>query len=180
MALPPRAKIAATNRNPHSKLMTILSGHTTPETAYVVNDYPYGFRLRCKIRYWLEWAGSKKGFRLWSQTTNPKKSFECWNKPKASTFCRFGGGMFLDDAGHVDWAGLTEYSSIEECVSFRDHFGATMPEEAQTFLKYWITRKLQYEQIKALQSDYTPAELAEMGRSLRETDLSKQLARLQS
>lgn len=34
--------------------MKVLSGHTSPETAYVVDDYPYGFRLRCKIRYWIE------------------------------------------------------------------------------------------------------------------------------
>ena len=30
--------------------MTVLTGHTSPETAYVVSDYPYGFRLRCQIR----------------------------------------------------------------------------------------------------------------------------------
>jgi hypothetical protein len=27
--------------------MTILTGHTSPEIAYLINDYPYGFRLRC-------------------------------------------------------------------------------------------------------------------------------------
>jgi hypothetical protein len=32
-------------------MKTILPDHTTPETAYVVDDYPYGFTLRCKIRY---------------------------------------------------------------------------------------------------------------------------------
>jgi hypothetical protein len=48
--------------------LQLLFGHTSPETAYVVEDYPYGFRLRCKIRYWLEFK-AKKGFRLVSQTT---------------------------------------------------------------------------------------------------------------
>jgi hypothetical protein len=33
----------------------ILTDHTSPETAYLVEDYPYGFRLRCQIRYWLEY-----------------------------------------------------------------------------------------------------------------------------
>jgi len=38
----------------------------------LVEDYPYGFRLRCKIRFWLEYA-PKRGFRFVSQTTNPKR-----------------------------------------------------------------------------------------------------------
>ena len=37
--------------------MQILPGiHISPETAYVIDDYPYGFRLRCRIRYWLEFG----------------------------------------------------------------------------------------------------------------------------
>lgn len=42
---------------------TILHGHTSHETAYVVDDYPYGRTVRCKIRYWIETAekGANKG-----------------------------------------------------------------------------------------------------------------------
>jgi hypothetical protein len=80
--------------------MQILSGHVSPESAYVVDDYPYGFRLRCKIRYWLEYA-PRKGFRFVSQTTNPKAAGEVWNKPKASTYASIAGAMFLDDSNHV-------------------------------------------------------------------------------
>lgn len=65
--------------------MKYLHGHISPETAYVVNDYPYGFRLRCKMRYWIE--RTKKGERFCSQTTNPKRVDEVWNKPKKSTYC---------------------------------------------------------------------------------------------
>ena len=90
----------------------ILSGHVSPETAYVVADYPYGFRLRCQIRYWLEYK-PKQGVRLVSQTTNPKRG-DVWNKPKASTYCRFGGCMFLDENDHVQWSGLTEYGDAAE------------------------------------------------------------------
>ena len=61
-------------------IKVLLSGHTSPATAYTVDDYPYGFRLRCKIRYWLEYT-PKRGVRLWSQTTNPKRPGEVWNKP---------------------------------------------------------------------------------------------------
>ena len=62
---------------------TPLYGHTSEATAYVVADYPYGFRERTQIRYWLEHK-PKKGWRFVSQTLNPKTSR--WNKPKASTY----------------------------------------------------------------------------------------------
>src|ERR1035441_10184979 len=87
--------------------LTVLSGHTTVETAYLVSDYPYGFRLRCKIRYWLEYK-SGYGFRLCSQTTNPKLSTEFWNKPKKSTYSDLGV-MGLDEQAHVTWIGITSY-----------------------------------------------------------------------
>jgi len=31
----------------------LLRGHINRDTAYVVNDYPYGRVLRCRIRYWI-------------------------------------------------------------------------------------------------------------------------------
>ena len=78
---------------------TALRGHTSPETAFVVDDYPYGFRLRTKIRYWVETKGkSGCGQRFCSQTLNPKTG--AWNKPKCGVYYPFVG-MFLDDLGHV-------------------------------------------------------------------------------
>jgi hypothetical protein len=123
--------------------MRILTGHVSPETAYVVDDYPYGFRLRCSIRYWLEFA-PKRGFRLVSQTTNPKKA-NVWNKPKASTYCRFGGCMYLDDEGHVHWAGLTEYSSGAEAKAFAAKYGDGVPATGRGVLDKWVAAKLAYD-----------------------------------
>src|SRR5215471_1630221 len=99
--------------------MQILSGHISPETAYLVDDYPYGFRLRCKIRYWLEY-NPKHGFRLVSQTSNPKRPGFVWNKPKASTYSKFGGCMYLESDDHVTWSGLSEYSTGAEASAWRD------------------------------------------------------------
>lgn len=176
--------------------MKILTGHVSPETAFVVDDYPYGFRLRCKIRYWLEYKPGK-GMRFWSQTTNPKRPGEVWNKPKVSTFQRFGGVMLQGDNGHITWTGVSEYDEVNTLVKWRDDFGAAMPEAAQVALKAWITRKLSFEQAKiegqvkmtmtttqydcgfgapispvhvdtrVLTSDYSPAELVAMGQTLR-------------
>ena len=108
--------------------MKILSGHTSPETAYVVDDYPYGFRLRCKIRYWLEQKRGH-GYRLVSQTTNPKKPGEVWNKPKASTYMTFFAVMYLNHESHVDWAGLHCYSGPEGFAKFRQDFYAQLSDE---------------------------------------------------
>jgi hypothetical protein len=124
--------------------MKLLFNHTSPETAYVVADYPYGFRLRCKIRYWLEFK-TGKGFRLVSQTTNPKRPGEVWNKPKASTYCRFGGAMYLDDNEHVQWSGLSEYCSGAEAEAWRAIYGEAVPEAGHRILMQWVAAKLAYD-----------------------------------
>lgn len=81
----------------------VLSGHTSAESAYLVKDYPYGRRLRCQIRYWIETAtkGSAKSEQRWvSQTTNPKAPGHPWNKPKPSTYSAFAV-MYLDEKDYV-------------------------------------------------------------------------------
>src|SRR6266700_3003188 len=100
--------------------ITVFHGHTTLETAYLVNDYPYGFRLRCKIRYWLEYKRGH-GFRLVSQTTNPKRPGEVWNKPKASTY---GGlaAMYLDEKGHVQWTSVGMYDDSATLEGFAEAY----------------------------------------------------------
>lgn len=130
-------------------MILLNNTHTSPETAYVVEDYPYGFRLRCTIRYWIEYK-PKMGFRFMSQTTNPKVIGRngltiCWNKPKASTYCRFGGAMYLDENNHVQFAGLTEYSEAKDAVDFKNTYGAAVPEAGKAILDYWIKAKLTYE-----------------------------------
>jgi hypothetical protein len=124
--------------------MKLLKNHTSPETAFVVESYPYGFRLRCKIRYWLEFH-PKRGFRFMSQTTNPKKPGEVWNKPKASTYYRFGGAMFLNEEEHVHWSGLSEYSEAAEAVAWAEKFGEAVPEAGQETLARWVAAKVAYE-----------------------------------
>lgn len=124
--------------------MQLLPGHTSPETAYVVADYPYGFKLRCQIRYWIEFR-TKRGFRFVSQTTNPKREGTVWNKPKASTYYRFGGAMFLDDNGHVQWNGLSEYSTAAEAKAFLETYGAAVPEAGRATLEKWAAAKAAYE-----------------------------------
>lgn len=65
----------------------LLFGHTSEDTAYLVDDYPYGRRVRTQIRYWIE-TNAKHGDRFCSQTLNPKTGR--WNKPKKSTYTGVG------------------------------------------------------------------------------------------
>lgn len=124
--------------------MEILKGHHSPETAFLVDDYPYGFRLRCKIRYWLEYH-PKRGYRFVSQTTNPKRGNATWNKPKASTYAKMGGAMFLDENKHVHWTGLSEYGNGAEAAAWLAKFGEGVPEVGLDMLKRWVAAKVAYD-----------------------------------
>lgn len=82
----------------------VLTGHTDPDTAYMVDDYPYSFRLRCRKRYWIDTRTSSKGMvdqRMTSQTTNPKQEGTVWNKPKSSIYSAFVV-MYLNDLNYVE------------------------------------------------------------------------------
>ncbi len=92
-----------------ANMSKVLTGHVSPETAYVVDDYPYGFKLRCKIRYWIE-TKKGKGQRVVSQTTNPKASVEIWNKPKASTYSEVRFLILNESNGHVENDGIDIYA----------------------------------------------------------------------
>lgn len=83
----------------------VLTGHVDPASALVVDDYPYGFRLRTQIRYWIE-SKPKFGDRFVSQTLNPKTGR--WNKPKPGQYATVLF-MFLDENGHVKTTGLGKY-----------------------------------------------------------------------
>lgn len=118
-----------------TKKRKVLSGHYSPETAYLVEDYPYGFRLRCKMRCWLE-VNPKKGTRYWTQTTDPKRPVDPttgehpWNKPKASTY-RSVGAMFMyedgEEKGYVHWSGLSFYD-VAQAQAYLDEFGPGLTE----------------------------------------------------
>jgi|SRR5579885_3049867 len=117
--------------------MIPLYNYNSPETALLVPDYPYGRKLRCRIRYWLEF-NPKKGFRFCSQTENPKTLQ--WNAVKHSTYMRFAANMFFDDRGYVQWEGISEYNSAEECVQFIKNF----PQSNFELLLPWCMMKLVY------------------------------------
>ncbi len=104
-----------------------LAGHDSPATAYVVADYPYGFRLRCQMRHWIEHRPGH-GFRHVTQTTNPKKAGEVWNKPKAGTYAPVLV-LTLDAEGHVRSEGLGIYRGEEEIAAYEARHAAALTPE---------------------------------------------------
>lgn len=84
----------------------ILNGHTSFETAYKVENYPYGFRLRTSIFFWIE-TTKKRGDRFCSCTIDPRNGRV--NKPKKSTYSPFKY-MFIDEnTGYVEHSGIDAY-----------------------------------------------------------------------
>jgi hypothetical protein len=97
-----------------------LYGHTSQDTAKVVEGYPWGYRLRTTIRYWIE---SKKGHgqRFCHQTMNPKTGV--WCAPKHGTYACIAV-MMLNDQGHVTYEVLDNGSSEEKLNKFKNtHIG---------------------------------------------------------
>jgi hypothetical protein len=116
--------------------MQQLFGHTSEENAFLVNDYPYG-RMRCRIRYWIEYR-SGMGFRFCSQTENPKTLR--WNAPKKGTYCSIAMSMYLDNAGHVMYSALTEYSSADDVFKFITNF----PDADLVNVRVWAMQKVAF------------------------------------
>lgn len=104
-----------------------LTGHDSPETAYTIDDYPYGFRLRTTIRYWIE---TKKGHgqRTMSQTRDPKRAGQPWNKPKGSIYSPVRVLLRDTSNGHVEHEALSSYDDEEKIAAFRARFPKTCAE----------------------------------------------------
>jgi hypothetical protein len=114
-----------------------LYGYDSMDNAYLVDDYPYGRRERCRIRYWLEYA-PRKGWRFCSQTEDPRKLR--WNNPKKSTYAEWGGAMYLDSQGHVQWTGVGVYTKDEDFLEFVKAF----PKADMKLLKVVTKKKIEH------------------------------------
>jgi len=91
-----------------------LYNHKSEETAYVVDNYPWGFRLRTKIRYWIE-TNAKRGDRFCSQTINPTTGK--WCAAKKSTYSAVMV-LYVKDNGHVHVEVINNYCSDEILEEF--------------------------------------------------------------
>lgn len=75
------------------------------ETAYKIENYPYGFKLKTTIYVWLE--TNKNGVRMVTQTINPKTWKE--NKPKKSTYDVYKR-LYINEDWHIKNYSYNHYS----------------------------------------------------------------------
>ncbi len=129
----------------------VLLGHTSQETAHQVDDYPYGFKLRCKMRCWIEHK-PKLGYRFVQQTSNPKNPLATptrpvWNKPKAGQYSKIAMAMYVDEKGHVQHTALSEYCGPERVAAYLEHFPC--PADLRVWVKmkiHWYKRAVEVNQ----------------------------------
>ncbi|MCX6783342.1 MAG: hypothetical protein NTZ20_05160 [Candidatus Levybacteria bacterium] len=101
---------------------------------------------------------NSKGVRLVSQTSNPKASGLVWNKAKFSTYCKFAGCMYLDEAGHVQWSGMHEYMDSKQCVDWRETYLAGVPANSLNQMHLFTEAKILHDRRKS--EELTNAEYA--------------------
>lgn len=87
-----------------------LYNHTSEETAYVVKDYPWGFRMRTEQRAWIE--SNKNGDRFIVQTKDPRSGK--WCAQKKSTYAPLKV-LYLDEQGHLQYFFL-KHSADEKTI----------------------------------------------------------------
>lgn len=126
----------------------ISSKHNSPETAYVIADYPFGMRLRCFKRIWVETGtkGAGKGLqRIGYQTTVKRFNIEytdnglnleapmaeprAWNKPKFSTYGSIAILWIDPSTGYVETAILGQFPWTEHLDRFADRYGDALDDE---------------------------------------------------
>lgn len=100
--------------------------HKSAETAYVIEDYPYG-RSRTQMRVWIDRDKKGRG-RLMRQTLDPKTTGH-WNKPKGSTYSDVMVAVFNED-GHIGNHGASfSYRSDNSLRPYVEKYGGHMNDE---------------------------------------------------
>jgi hypothetical protein len=129
------------------KIHRVLAECVSPETAHVQQDYPYGRRLRCQRRCWLEYRVGF-GFRFCTQTTNPKREGLVWNAVKESTYTPLAALCLTDehtnDKGEpvsVEWFTPGPSVTRDSLECFMAAFGEALGEDQLAAAKALATSR---------------------------------------
>jgi len=126
--------------------LNILTKQPTELEPYVINDYPYGFRLRTKMMVWKE--TNKYGERYCTATINPKTGL--LNHPKYSNYSDILLIGIETDTGRISYTTLNlAYNSEEKAEEwlkqYREHLnerGQIIASSILATLK--VTSKIEY------------------------------------
>ena len=79
------------------------------DNAVEVDNYPWGFKLKTRRRYWIE-TKKNRGDRFCYSTLNPKTNK--WCKPKKSTYTTLGF-LFEEPNGHIAYKAYTNRNDFD-------------------------------------------------------------------
>jgi len=97
-------------------MTNIIYNKDSADNAVVVEDYPWGYKLRTKRKYWIE--TTKRGDRLCYQTLNPKT--DKWCAVKKSTYAGIKV-LYENEDGHIKTHSLDPaWASKEWLAEFQD------------------------------------------------------------
>ena len=120
--------------------MQALSGHHDFDSAYVIPDWPWGYKLKCETRFWIEHR-ENTGWRFVKQTKNPKT--DKWCAPKKGVYQSLIL-MYLDDENKIQHGSLSKYPWEEHVETFIILYGPYcklpfMDEIMYKHFKYLVT-----------------------------------------
>jgi len=121
-------------RTENPEVRSVLWGHVSEDTAYLIKDYPYG-GVRTQKKIWVETARKGKGKgqqRICEQTLNPKNGK--WNEVHHSTYCH-RIYLYLDQRGHVQPFHMSLYGMDDEWC--RLHYTGMFDQLPQSEQDYW-------------------------------------------
>jgi len=123
-------------------MIEILKQQPNESQPVIVDNYPYGFTIRTKIKYWVE--TTKNGQRFVSQTLNPKTNL--WNKPKKSTYSQIIL-VGLNEQEHITYTNLSLYS-LSEALEFKQKYESFLSDYQQTELTNIIKMSEIYDKVE--------------------------------
>lgn len=106
--------------------------HNSFETAFLIEDYPYGRTLRCQKKVWIEKAtkGSQKGkMRVCYRTTNPKYEKEVWNKQHNGEYSQLLFLYIEKDTGYIKDTGIGSLGDLEYIEKWKAEWYNLLDEE---------------------------------------------------
>jgi len=114
-----RWNIGLNNKNKGKQMdKKYLHGHTSFDTAYIVENWPWGYKLRTTKYFWIE--KNDRGMRLVTQTINPKNGKIC--APKKSTYSVFLVLYIEDEKVFCDCLDRWENEKLEEFLEKEGSF----------------------------------------------------------
>ena len=105
----------------------LIYNKDSADNAVVVEDYPWGHKLRTKRKYWIE--TTKRGDRLCYQTLNPKTGE--WCAVKKSTYSGIEV-LYENQDGHIKTIGMDpQWATKESLAHFQEKVDVTKLTDAQ-------------------------------------------------